>query len=140
MKLRTILGIWLLLALAAAGLALALWLAADLSVGPLRLVIDGEQVSLDGLTGWRGSVAGGLALALAIGISAVVVPLALALGVLLPLLLLAGVVLMVCAAALGVGMLALSPLVLPLLLLWWLWRRSRRAAPGARSAAAIDAR
>ncbi len=126
MRLRTLLSVWLLLALAVAGVACALWFAADLTVGPLRLVIDGEEVLLDGLTGWRASLAGGLALALAVGICAVVVPLALAFGVLLPLLLLAGVVLALCATALGIGLLALSPLLLPLLFAVWLWRRSRR--------------
>jgi hypothetical protein len=142
MKAGTILVAWLVLALAAAALGFALWFAADATVGPLRLVIDGEQVSLDGLTGWRGGIAGGLAVALVIGIVAIAVPLALVLGVLLPLALVAAVVLALGAAALGIGLLALSPLLLPLLLAWWLWRRSRRptASPArAAPAATIDA-
>ena len=142
MKLRTIFIVWLVLALAAAALGFALWFAADSTVGPLRLVIDGEQVTLDGLTGWRGSVAGALAVALVIGIAAIVVPLALVLGVLLPLALVVGLVLALGAAALGLGLLAVSPLLLPLLIAWWLWRRSRRLAASPASpapGATIDA-
>jgi hypothetical protein len=67
-----------------------------------------------------------LALVIAACVIGLVLPLTLAVGLVLPLALVAGAVLLVGALLLGVGALALAPLWLPVLLLAWLWRKSRR--------------
>ena len=126
---RTFLALLLIGLLCAAGLA-ALWFALGAPPEGVHLVINDREVNLADLSGWH-AAAGGLGALLAVCIVAVVLPLALLLGLLLPLLLVLALVLVIVGAALGVGTLALSPVLLPLLLLGWLWRRSRRAAPGA---------
>jgi hypothetical protein len=99
----------------------------------IRLVIDGQDVRLADLHGWH-AAAGGLGVMLALCVAALAVPLGLLLALLLPLLLVLGAVLLLVGVALGVGALALAPLLLPLLFVAWLWRRSRRTAATARPA------
>ena len=119
--------------LCAAGLA-ALWFTVGPPTEGVHIVINDQEWNVADLSGWH-AAAGGLGALLALCVVAVVVPLALLFGLLLPLLVVLGLVLAIMAAALGIGTLALSPLVLPLLLLWWLWRRSQRAAAAPRPAA-----
>lgn len=125
----------LLLALLCGTAVAGLWIAFALPADGVQLVINDHTVDLRALDGWH-AFAGGLATMLALLIVIVVVPLALMFAVALPLLLVLGAVALLLGAALGIGTLAMAPLLLPLLLLWWLWRRSRRqalrpAAPGA---------
>ncbi len=124
----------LLLALLCGAALFALWFALGPPADAVHLVINGDEVQAADLHGWH-AAAGGLAALFALCIVALVVPLALLLGVLLPLLLVLGAALLVLGLLLGAGALALSPLLLPLVLLWWLWRRSRRSAPAAAAAA-----
>jgi len=130
----------LVLGMACGAALFALWLAHGLPTEGMHLIVNDNEVHLPELNGIH-AAAGGLALLLALCIVALVLPLTLLLGLLLPLLLVLGVVLLIGAAALGVGAVALAPLVLPVLLLWWLWRRSRRVAPAATPASGttIDA-
>ncbi len=119
----------LLLALLTGAALLALWITFGATAGGMHLIVNGNEVDLSHLGDWH-AAAGGMAalLALCVVALALALPLALALGVLLPLLLLVGAMLLVCASALGIGALALSPLLLLVLLVWWLSRRSRRPA------------
>ncbi len=80
---------------------------------------------------WQ-AMGAGMGTLLAIGVALIAVPVVLLLGVLLPLLLVAGALLLVVGLALGVGVLGMAPLLLPLLLLIWLWRRAQRRAAQAR--------
>jgi hypothetical protein len=113
------------------GVALAvLWFNVGPPAEALHIVINDQEINVADLSGWH-AAAGGLGAVLALCIVAVVLPLALLFGLLLPLLAVLGLVLAIVVAALGIGAVALSPLVLPFLLLWWLWRRSRRAVPTA---------
>lgn len=121
----------LLLGLLCSAALAVLWFTVGPPADAIHIVINDQEVNMTDLSGWH-AAAGSLGAVLALCIVAVVLPLALLFGLLLPLLAVLGVVLAVVAAALGIGTLALSPLVLPLLLLWWLWRRSQRAAPAAR--------
>ncbi|WP_374674503.1 hypothetical protein [Ideonella sp.] len=134
-------ALWLLLALmglAAVVMATVLVLAAVYNELPptLNVTVDGEPVFLAGL-GLGELLLGGLAVCLALFVTMVVVPLALLFGLGVPLLLaaLAGV------AALALGAVALatlgSPLIVGALLLWWLLRPARRAAPAAPMAAPV---
>jgi len=116
-----------LLGMACGAALFALWLSHGLPTDGVHLVVNDHEVNLADLNGWHAAV-GGLGVLLAVAVVAVVLPPTLMVGLLLPLLLVLGVVLLIVAAALGVGALALAPLLLPLLLLWWLWRRSRRPA------------
>jgi hypothetical protein len=109
-----------------------LWFVVGPPAEAVHIVINDQEVNVSDLSSWH-AAAGGLGAVLAVCIVAVVLPLALLFGLLLPLLAVLGLVLAIVAAALGIGTLALSPLVLPLLLLWWLWRRSQRVAPAAHS-------
>lgn len=131
---RTILRVLLLLALLGGAALLALGLAFGLPAEGIHLIVNGREVSIDHLAGGH-TAAAGLAALIALCIIALVLPLALLLGVLLPLLLVLGAVLLVLGAVMGAGALALSPLLLPLALVWWLWRRSRRTVPTAPGAA-----
>ncbi len=123
----------LLMALLAGAALFGLWVAFGAPAEGVQLIVNGQQVSLRDLTGWH-AAAGGLGLLAALLVVGVVLPLTLLLAVLLPVLLVLGAVMLALGAVLGIGALAIAPL-LPLLLLWWLWRRSRRAAapasPGA---------
>ena len=116
-----------LLALALLGGAALLALGFGLATpgDGVHLIINEHELNLSELGGWQAAAA---ALGLLIGV-AVVLPLTLLLGLLLPLLLLLGALLLVCAAILGAGVLACAPVLLPLLVLVWLWRRSRRRPP-----------
>jgi hypothetical protein len=136
-----------LLILLAVGLAsgaalLALGFAIGLPDGhDLHVIVNDREVDVGAHHAGHVAVAavGLLIAACAIGL---VVPLALLLGVLLPVLLVLVGLTLGGAALLGAGALALAPLWLPLLLVVWLWRRSRRArppAPGGSGGATIDA-
>ncbi|WP_088281508.1 hypothetical protein [Ideonella sp. A 288] len=127
---RPLLALLLVLALLAAGIALAWHGMAQVTLPPVSVVIDGDEVlsgvDLGALTiGEQACVAGGVVLAiLAV---AVVVPLTLLVAaavVATVLLVVAGVPVLVAGVLLAV---LLSPLWLAALLLWWLLRR--RAAP-----------
>ena len=120
----------LLLALFSGAALLALWVALATPDHGVHLIVNDHEWNLGASSGWRG-VAGGLAVLAAVCAVALAIPLAVLLGVLLPLLLVLGAVMLILGAVMGIGALALSPLVVPLLLLWWLWRRSRSAAPRA---------
>lgn len=132
-------ALWLLLALmglAAVVMATLLVLAAVYNELPptLNVTVDGEPVFLAGL-GLGELLLGGLAVCLALLVTMVVVPMALLFGLGVPLLLAALAV----VAALVLGAVALatlgSPLIVLVLLLWWLLRPARRAAPTAPLAA-----
>jgi hypothetical protein len=122
---RRLLIALVLIALVSAAAMLALWLAFGSPAEGIHLIVNGHEVSMSNLAGWHAAAAT-LALLLALCVVAVVLPLTLLLAVLLPLLLVLGAVALVCAAVLGVGALTLSPLVVLVLLVWWLSRRSRR--------------
>jgi len=138
---RTLLLAMLMLALLTGAALFGLWAAFGVPADGVQLIVNDHAVDLHALNGWH-AAAGGLATMLALLVVAIVVPLALAFAVALPLLLVLGAVALVLGAVLGIGTLAMAPLVLPLLLLWWLWQRSRRnamrATPGA-SGTTIDA-
>jgi len=124
-----------LLVLALATLAVfALWSLVASPADGLQLVIDDEHVSLPALTGGNLLLAvGGVMLALLV--VAVVVPLALLIGLGVPAFLLA-FGLLIGLAALAAGLFAVcSPILLPLLFFWWLSRRA--AARQARSSTTI---
>lgn len=129
-------GIRIAIGLLCTGLVLAVLAAAvggwalmnDGLPGASALVeIDGERIEVAQL-GIGGALLaiGGVTLALLV--VAVVVPSAL----LLAFGMVALALVVTCGALLGVAALLLAPLLLPLGLGWWLWRRSRRpAAPAA---------
>lgn len=100
----------------------------------VHVVVNDRELHWEDLSHWE-AMGAGLGTLLAIGAAVIVVPIVLLLGVLLPLLLAAGALLLVVGLALGVGVLGMAPLLLPLLLLIWLWRRSQRRAMQARRAA-----
>ncbi len=93
----------------------------------VSISINGEDIPVHEL-----SAAHWATLMFAAGITAfvllVVLPLTLLLGLALPLMLVAGVLALVVAVLLGAGALVGSPLILLVLLLWWLLRR-KPAAP-----------
>jgi hypothetical protein len=130
---KTFLLALLMLAMLAGAALFGLWFAVGVPTDGVQLIINDHAVDLQALNGWH-AAAGGLATLFALLVVAVVVPLALLFAVALPLLLVLGAVALVLGAALGIGTLAMAPLLLPLMLLWWLWQRSRRnamrAAPG----------
>jgi hypothetical protein len=130
---KTFLLALLMLAMLAGAALFGLWFAVGVPTDGVQLIINDHAVDLHALNGWH-AAAGGLATLFALLVVAVVVPLALLFAVALPLLLVLGAVALVLGAALGIGTLAMAPLLLPLMLLWWLWQRSRRnamrAAPG----------
>ncbi len=127
---RTRWGLVLLLGVAVLGVLLVLGLTAVMSLAMpsqgVTLRIDGETLDIPALSAGQAMlVAGGLAVAALAVLT--VVPLALLFGLALPLLLVAGLAVALIAGVAGVGMLVLSPLLLPLLaLLWWSRRRARR--------------
>ena len=102
-----------------------LWFAVGPPADAITLSINEHDVRIADLTGWHALFAG-FALVLALSVVALVVPLALLLGLALPLAIVIGALLLACATALGIGAIALSPLLLALALGWWLWRRSQR--------------
>jgi len=114
--------------LGALGLGLLTLWAANVADPGLNIIINGESVHLNELSGWQGlGLATGLAgtlIALAL-----VLPLVLLLGVVLPLLIVVGVLSVILLPLLGAGALLSSPLLLIVLLLWLLLR-PRRARPG----------
>ncbi|HMN77223.1 MAG TPA: hypothetical protein PKC97_14245 [Burkholderiaceae bacterium] len=128
--------------LGAVMLALLVFALHGLAPDGLHVVINDRELSFGHLPPLPelGAGLGGL---LAVVAAAIVIPVALLLGVLLPLLLLAGALLLLVGLALGVGAISMAPLVLPLLLLVWLWRRAQRrkaaaAQEAARARAASD--
>ena len=121
-------------AVALLGAAVVLLLAfalQGLAPDGLHIVVNDRELHWQGLSHWQ-TMGAGLGTLLAIGAAAIVVPIVLLLGLLLPLLLAAGALLLLVGLALGVGVLGMAPLLLPLLLLIWLWRRSQRRAARAR--------
>lgn len=98
-------------------LAVAAWLVWGLPLDHMQVIVDGREWHLPPMHVGHWLVAAA-ALVLVFALLAVLLPLALVLGLGLPLLV-SGVVLAV----------VLSPLWLLVLLVWWLWRRDRRAAP-----------
>ena len=117
-----------LVVLAAA--AFALWWAIGAPPEGLTVIVDEHSLSIPGAAGADGLLAiGGVLLGLLVVL--VVLPLALLVGLGVPALL-AGLVLAVGLLGLG-ALLALlcSPLLLPVLLVWWLVRRDRKAARAA---------
>jgi hypothetical protein len=131
-KLLVALGVLALL-----GVAGLLMLALALHGVPheaLHISVNDREIHLVDLSHWQ-VVSGGFGLLLGLAALAIAVPLVLLLGVLLPVLLVVGAVLLVVGLALGVGVLGMAPLLLPLLLLFWLWRRAQRRAARAERAA-----
>lgn len=120
------------LAMLGIGLALALLAAVagswalmnDGLPGASALVeIDGERIAIAEL-GVGGALLAVCGVMLALLVVAVVVPSAL----LLAFGMVALALVVTCGALLGVAVLLLAPLLLPLGLGWWLWRRSHRPA------------
>jgi hypothetical protein len=110
--------------------ALLVALAAHgLSTEGVRVIVNDHELHLGNLSGLH-AVGAGFGLLLALTAAAIVVLLILLLGIMLPLLLAAAAVLLVVAVLLGVGGIALLPLALPLLIVAWLWRRSRPRGAG----------
>ena len=98
----------------------------------VHIVVNDRELHWQDLPHWD-AMGAGMGALLALAAALIAVPLVL-LGVLLPLLLVAGALLLVIGLALGVGVIGMAPLLLPLLLLFWLWRRAqRRAARAARA-------
>ncbi len=93
----------------------------------VHISINDRELYLADLSNWQ-ILGGGFGLLLGLAALAIAVPLVLLLGVLLPVLLVVGAVLLVVGLALGIGVLGMAPLLLPLLLLFWLWRRAQRRA------------
>jgi hypothetical protein len=116
------LALSLLGAAALVGLGFAFGMPAD---GVHVIINDRELVPAH-----LGAGHGLLALAIAACVIGLVLPLALVVGLALPLALVAGAVLLIGALLLGAGALALAPLWVPVLLLAWLWRKSRRRDTG----------
>ena len=108
--------------LLAAAVLLALGFALGWPTDGIHVMVNDQEIAPAHL----GAGHAVLALIVATCVIAFVLPLALVLGVLLPLALAAGAVLLVGALLFGAGALALAPLWIPLLLLVWVWRRSRR--------------
>ena len=120
---KLILSLMLLGLLCGAAL-LVLWVTVGLPTNAIHLTINEHEMNFADLNGWHAAFAGAGVL-FALCIVALVVPLALLLGLLLPLLLVLGALLLVLVVALGAGAIALAPLLLPVAILWWLWRRSQ---------------
>ena len=123
-----------MLALLVGAALLVLGLAIHLPGDGIHLIVNDNEVHFAHPAGWH-AVVGGLAVLFALCIAALVVPLTLVLAVLMPLLLVLAALALVVGVVLGVGAIALAPLLLPLVIvlwLWrrWLWRRSRRHAAG----------
>jgi len=110
---------------------LVLWAAVGLPTDGVHVIVNDHELNVAELSAWNALLAGS-GLMLALGVVALVLPLALLLGLLLPLLLVLGAALLVLAVVLGAGAVALAPLLLPVVLIWWLWRRSQRRAQEAR--------
>ena len=105
----------------------------------IHVIVNDREFHLAELSGWHG-IGASLAVLLALCAAAIVVPLVLLLGVMLPLLLVIGALALVLALVLGAGALALLPVLLPVLLLIWLWRRAQRhTAARPQPGATIDA-
>lgn len=113
---RLLLAALALLVLASA-LAVAAWLVWGPPLDQVQVIVDGREWQLPPMHVGHWLVAAA-ALVLVFALLVVLLPLVLLLAVGVPLLV-AGVVLAV----------VLSPLWLLVLLLWWLWRRDRPAAP-----------
>ena len=120
----------------AALLALGFMIAAPLDGHGLHVIINDRELDL-GAHGAGHLAAAVIGVVLAACVVGLVVPLALFFGLVVPLLLVLGLVTLGGGALLGVGALALAPVWLPLLLIAWLWRRSRRPRPA--PGATIDA-
>ena len=91
----------------------------------MSITINGENVPIHDMdmADWVGLVfAGGVALLTVI----FVVPLSLILGLGLPLLIAGGALAFGALLLAGVGLMVAAPLLLPVLLLWWLLRRDRK--------------
>jgi uncharacterized membrane protein len=122
--LRTSLKVWLLLFLLTA-LIFALWWGFEGRHEGLRVILDDEGISITsgGVQSWLFDL-GGIVFAALFLLVVVPVVLVVALGV--PLLAVGGA-LVIGLLALGLVLaISLSPLLLPLLLVWWLLRRDRR--------------
>jgi hypothetical protein len=123
--LRTSLKVWLLLFLLTA-LIFVLWWGFEGRHEGLRVILDDDGVSITsgGVQSWVFDMGAVVFAALFL---LVVVPVVLVVALGVPLLAAAGgIVIGLLALALVLGT-ALSPLWLPLLLVWWLLRRDRRA-------------
>lgn len=93
----------------------------------VHIVVNDRELHWQDLPHWH-AMGAGMGALLALAAALIAVPIVLLLGVLLPLLLVAGALLLVIGLALGVGAIGMAPLLLPLLLLCWLWRRAQRRA------------
>jgi hypothetical protein len=116
--------ITLLLAVLAVAGGVLLW--QEIASQPeMSISINGEHMAIHELDlgDW---IVAMLACAFAVLTVIVVVPLSLLLGLGLPLLLIGGALALGALLLVGVGVIAAAPLLLPLLLLWWLLRRDRR--------------
>ena len=102
----------------------------------VHIVVNDRELHWQDLPHWD-AMGAGMGALLALAAALIAVPLVL-LGVLLPLLLVAGALLLVIGLALGVGVIGMAPLLLPLLLLFWLWRRAQRRAARAGKGTASD--
>ena len=120
--------------LGAAGLLMLFVALHGLPHDAVQISVNDREIHLADLSNWQ-VAGGGLGLLLGLAVLVIVVPLVLLLGLLLPVLLAVGAVLFVGGLALGIGVLGMAPLLLPLLLLFWLWRRAQRRARLAERAA-----
>jgi hypothetical protein len=120
--------------LGAAGLLMLFVALHGLPHDAVQITVNDREIHLAELSSWQ-VAGGGLGLLLGLAALVIAVPLVLLVGVLLPVLLAVGAVLFVVGLALGIGVLGMAPLLLPLLLLFWLWRRAQRRARLAERAA-----
>lgn len=134
-KLFVTLGVLALLG--AAGLLMLFVALHGLPHEAVQITVNDREIHLADLSSWQ-VASGGFGLLLGLAVLAIAVPLVLLLGVLLPVLLVVGAVLLVVGLALGIGVLGMAPLLLPLLLLFWLWRRAQRRATLAERAARAE--
>jgi hypothetical protein len=120
--------------LGAAGLLMLFVALHGLPHDAVQITVNDREIHLAELSSWQ-VAGGGFGLLLGLAALVIAVPLVLLVGVLLPVLLAVGAVLFVVGLALGIGVLGMAPLLLPLLLLFWLWRRAQRRARLAERAA-----
>lgn len=120
--------------LGGAVLALLIFALQGFAPDDVQVVINDRVIHFQDLSHWQ-VMGAGMGTLLAIAAAVIAVPIVLLLGVLLPLLLVAGALLLVIGLALGVGVIGMAPLLVPLLLLVWLWRRAQRRAARAEAAA-----
>ena len=120
--------------LGAAGVLMLVLVLHGMPHDALHVTVNDREIHFSDLSNLQ-VAGGGVGLLLAMVAFALAVPLVLLLGVLLPVLLVAGAVLLVVGLALGVGVLGMAPLLVPLLILFWLWRRAQRRATAAERAA-----